>query len=580
MAEQANSMAEERPIRVLLVEDDPADKDRVRQSIETSGTGTYEIDHAVEVEHALAMLKNAVYDVVLLDLTLPEGDGLDTLARAKVAASSVPIIALTSQEDPSQAIRAVRMGAQDCVVKGAESRALIRTVHHAVERHRLYLELQVARQREHYLANHDSLTGLANRLSFEEQLKRALALTDRYGRQVAVMVLDLDRFKDINDTMGHPTGDRLLQLATERLQPMVRRSDTLARLGGDEFILLIQGIEHDFAPAKVAEKILALLEDPYELEGSRYRVTGSIGIATAPRDGMTVASLVRSADTAMYQAKSEGGGCYRLYDQSMNDRVRRRVTLERRLREAFEAGQLQVYYQPKVCLESGRIAGSEALLRWTDPELGPVSPGEFIPVAEEAGLIRRIGDWTLRTACAKTRAWQQAGFPSLTVAVNVSASEICAGGLPHSISQMLWDTGLAPSSLELELTEGVLMRREGSALESLQRIKRLGVSLSLDDFGTGFSSLSYLKAVPIDTLKIDRSFVEGYGVDPDDDAIISAIVSICEKLDLGVVAEGVETEMQRSLLRKAGCHHYQGYLYSPAVPCDDFLELLKQQQSS
>ncbi len=580
MAEHATSSAQVRPIRLLLVEDDPADRDRVRQSIELADPFGFEIDQALEVESALTMLKSAAYDVMLLDLTLPEGDGLDTFARARVAADSVPIIALTSQDDPQQAIRAVRMGAQDCVVKGAEPRQLIRTLHHAVERHRLRVELQLARQREHYLATHDSLTGLANRLCFEEQLTRALAFTERYDRRLAVMFLDLDRFKNINDTMGHPTGDQLLRLAAERLRGIVRRSDMLARLGGDEFILMLQGVEHDFAPAKVAETILELLADPYELEGRRYTVTGSIGIAVAPRDGTSVEELLRKGDTAMYQAKAEGGGCYRLYDQSMNDRIHRRVTLECRLREAFENDRLEVHYQPKVCLRTGRITGSEALLRWTDPELGAISPVEFIPLAEEAGLIQQIGDWTLATACAQTRAWQQAGHPSLSIAVNLSAAQISSGGLQHSLTQILWDSGLEPSSLELELTEGVLMRKDGSALEALRKIKRVGISLALDDFGTGFSSLSYLKAVPIDTLKIDRSFVDGYGLDPDDDAIVSAIVSISEKLGLGLVAEGVETEAQRRLLEQIGCREYQGYLCSPALPAEAFFRLLQERSGS
>ena len=422
-----------------------------------------------------------------------------------------------------------------------------------------------------------ALTGLPNRFALEEQLERALAYAERYGKQVAVMFLDLDRFKNINDTMGHSVGDRLLQLATERLSGLVRRSDMLARLGGDEFILMLQGIDRDYAPGKVAETILGRLAAPYELQGRHYRVTGSIGIAVGPRDGDSVETLVRSADTAMYQAKAQGGNCFRLYDESMNQKVLRRVTLECRLREAFENGQLRVHYQPKISFMTGQIVGSEALLRWSDPELGVISPVEFIPVAEEANLIREIGDWTLRTACSQTRAWQQAGFPSLTVAVNVSACQISTDALRHSIVSTLWDSGLDPTSLELELTESVLMRNDGSALDVLKKLKKIGIGISLDDFGTGFSSLSYLKAIPIDTLKIDRSFVRDYGIDPDDAAIISAVLSISEKLELRVVAEGVETERQRGLLERVGCHEFQGYLFSPAVSSDEFLALLMKQ---
>jgi diguanylate cyclase (GGDEF)-like protein len=566
----------ERPIRVLLVEDDPTHQDRLRRTIEEAESAKFEVDHASDVEQALAKLRDGVYDVMLLDLTLSEGDGLGTLERAKVAAASVPIIALASDDDSAQAIGAVRMGAQDCLDKGVEPRQLIRILRHAVERHQLLDELHVARQREHFVATHDSLTGLPNRFALEDHLKRALAYAERYDKQVAVMFLDLDRFKNINDTMGHHVGDRLLQLAAERMRGLVRKSDMLARLGGDEFILLLQGIDHDYAPAKVAENILSRMLAPYELLDQNYRVTGSIGIAVSPRDGASAAELIRNADTAMYQAKAQGGDCYQLYDQSMNDTVLRRVTLENKLREAFEKRELKVFYQPKVCFRTGAILGSEALLRWTDSELGVISPVEFIPLAEETNLIREIGDWTLQTACAQTKAWQQAGFPKLSVAVNLSACQIAPDVLRQTIVSTLWESGLAPAKLELELTESVLMRNDVAALDVLKKIKKIGVGLALDDFGTGFSSLSYLKAVPIDTLKIDQSFVRDYGIDSDDEAIISAVLSISEKMDFRVVAEGVETEKQHRLLAEAGCHEFQGFLYSPAVSGEDFLELLKR----
>jgi EAL domain-containing protein (putative c-di-GMP-specific phosphodiesterase class I) len=313
---------------------------------------------------------------------------------------------------------------------------------------------------------------------------------------------------------------------------------------------------------------------PYQLLDQNYRVTGSIGIAVSPRDGNSAAELISNADTAMYQAKAQGGDCYRLYDQSMNDAVLRRVTLENKLREAFEKRELKVFYQPKVCFRTGVILGSEALLRWTDSELGAISPGEFIPLAEETNLIREIGDWTLRTACAQTKAWQQAGFPKLSIAVNLSACQIAPDVLRQTIVSTLWESGLAPANLELELTESVLMQNDVATLDVLNNIKKIGVGLALDDFGTGFSSLSVLRRLPLDALKIDRSFVNECARDAGSATVTTAIIGLAKSMGLRVVAEGVETEEQRRFLVEHGGSTMQGFLFSRPRPVDQFTELI------
>jgi len=566
-------------IRLLLVEDDPGDSLRIRHLLEGCEEASFVIEQASEVEQALGMLQKGRYSVVLLDLSLPEGSGLDVLARAQVAAESVPIIAMSSHEDDEQALSALRLGAQDCLPKGrVEQRRLVRALRHAVERHRLLAQLQFARHREHYVATHDMLTGLPNRIHFQEQLRRMLAYADRVGRQIAILFLDLDRFKTINDSLGHPAGDELLRRVAERLCPLIRRSDLMARLGGDEFVIALQGIDRDHAPARVAQQILERLAKPFVLASGEHWITGSIGIAASPRDGTDVESLVRNADTAMYRAKAAARNAYRFYDESMNAEVARRLQIERDLRRALASDGLSLAYQPRVDLRSGRIVGAEALLRLATGELAEVNLGELIPIAEETGLITAIGEWVIPTACEQARAWQGAGGLPIVLSVNVSAQELKQESLRRAVVGALWETGLSPGLLEIEITESALMRDEKTSLTVLQELKRVGLRVSLDDFGTGFSSLSLLKRIPVDTLKIDRSFVRDVATDPDDAAIVAAILAMAEQLGLTVVAEGVETEPQREFLRTRGCQQMQGYLFSRPVSPEEFLKRLLSQQ--
>jgi diguanylate cyclase (GGDEF)-like protein len=563
-------------IRVLLVEDDPEDAKRIREMLEASDEGNFRVEEAAEVEAALGLLQNGRFQVVLLDLTLPEGEGLEVLARAQVAAAAVPIIALATDADEAIALQALRLGAQDCLAKGRfEPGRLARVLRHAVERHRLLAEVQFARHREHYVATHDALTGLPNRIHMLENLNRMLAYADRTGKPIAVMFLDLDRFKTINDGMGHPAGDELLRQVAERLCPLIRRSDLMARLGGDEFVVLLQGVDREHAPARVAEKILERLAEPFVLPSGEHWIAGSIGIALYPRDGADADALVRNADTAMYQAKAAGGDAFRFYDESMNAAAARRLTLEHGLRRAIVTNELALHYQPRVDLRTGSIVSAEALLRWSSGDLGIVPPSEIIPVAEETGLIHSIGRWALAAACTQARSWEESGAPRLGVSVNVSAHELKSEALLRGVTSALWDSGLAPGRLELEITETALMRDERMAAEVLKELKRIGVRVSLDDFGTGFSSLALLKSTPVDALKIDRAFVRDVRTDSDDAAIVSAILAMAEQLSLGVVAEGVETEKQRDFLRARGCHEMQGYLFAKPLPPDDLLALLQ-----
>ncbi|MDO8705033.1 MAG: EAL domain-containing protein [Sulfuricaulis sp.] len=444
-------------------------------------------------------------------------------------------------------------------------------------------------ERIHFLAHFDSLTQLPNRLLFKERLHTAIERERHQDKTVAVIHMDLDNFKIINDTLGHDAGDLLLQGVAERLQRMLRTSDyitrqpqkepgaVLSRSGGDEFTVLLTHIADAAAAMQAARRILETLSQPFRISGHEIGVTASLGIALFPNDGADAETLIKNADTAMNHAKDEGRNSWRFYTQAMNNTLSRRLTLENRLRRAIENKELRLYYQPQVEIASGRISGVESLMRWTHPDLGTVSPAEFIPIAEDTGLILPIGAWALREACAQNRAWSRLGF-DLRVAVNISGVQFRQPGFVALVRETLHDTGLPAHRLEIELTEGVLMRNNEEILQTLREIKALGVHLSIDDFGTGYSSLSYLKRFPLDTLKIDRSFVCGLPNDSDDAAISSAIIAMAHALKFQVVAEGVENEAQLAFLRLKDCDLIQGYLISAAVPAETLVAMLDARQ--
>ena len=441
-------------------------------------------------------------------------------------------------------------------------------------------------ERIRFLAHFDSLTHLPNRLLFKERLHAAIGHAGRGEQSLAVLVMDIDHFKIINDTLGHDAGDLLLQGVAERLQRSLRATDyiarpgqdqpgvTISRPGGDEFTVLVTHLPDSSHAAIVARRVLEALKTPFRINGHEIGVNASMGIALYPTDGADADTLIRNADAAMHHAKSEGRNNYQYYAAEMNNTLSRRLALESGLRKALERKELRLHYQPQVEVASGRIVGVEALLRWSTDELGPVSPAEFIPLAEETGLIVPIGDWVLRTACAQNQAWQAMGLPPLRVAVNVSGVQFRQPNLAMQVREVLAETGLAPGLLELEVTEGVILRNDEQVIRTLAELRQIGVHLSLDDFGTGYSSLSYLKRFPLDTLKIDRSFVRDIKENADDSEIASAIIAMAHSLRLKVVAEGVESSGQFAFLQEQGCDLVQGYLFSPPVAAEKLVELL------
>ncbi|MYM28050.1 EAL domain-containing protein [Duganella sp. CY15W] len=416
-----------------------------------------------------------------------------------------------------------------------------------------------------HLARHDALTGLANRTLLLDRVSQAIAQARRSGALVAMLFLDLDRFKTINDSLGHDAGDRVVIEVGRRLKQSVRDADTVARLGGDEFVVLLADLPHELVAAALAQKILCALFEPMLIQGHELAPACSIGISLYPRDGADGKTLLKNADAAMYQAKALGRGNYQFYCEEMNARTLDRLTLESGLRHAVERGELQLMYQPQIDLASGKVIGAEALLRWQPNGQRLVMPDAFIAIAEETGLIVSIGEWVLRTACAQQVAWHRAGLADVRVAVNLSARQFRQHGLDAMVARVLADTGCPASYLELEITETVLMERPDSAAQTLQRLSDMGVQLAIDDFGTGYSSLSYLKRFPIHALKIDRSFVCDIPADTDDAAIAGAVIALAHSMGLTVVAEGVETVQQRDFLRELRCDLAQGYYFSEPI---------------
>jgi diguanylate cyclase (GGDEF)-like protein/PAS domain S-box-containing protein len=425
-----------------------------------------------------------------------------------------------------------------------------------------------------YLAQHDNLTDLPNRVLLNDRLTQAMALAHRHRRKLAVLFLDGDRFKHINDSLGHVIGDRLLQSVAQRLINCVRRSDTVSRQGGDEFVILLSEVTHPQDAAVSAEKILLAMSAPHRIGQHDVHLTMSIGIVTYPDDGTDAETLVRNADFAMYHAKNSGRNNYQFFKPDMNVRAVERQSLENGLRDAIERKEFVLHYQPKMNLETGTIIGVEALIRWHHPERGLVPPVHFIPIAEECGFIVPIGQWVLREACHQARAWQDSGLRPMRIAVNVSAVELRAKEFVAGVNDILTESGLDPRYLELELTETFLMQDAKSTVAVLRALKGMGVQLALDDFGTGYSSLSYLKRFPIDTLKIDQSFVRDLTTDADDASIVTAVISMGKSLHMGVVAEGVETREQLAFLREQSCPEGQGYYFSRPVAAEEFTQLL------
>ncbi|NJO15284.1 MAG: EAL domain-containing protein [Thioploca sp.] len=443
------------------------------------------------------------------------------------------------------------------------------------ERERVRKKLLDNQSHLDYLAHHDTLTDLPNRLLFHERLQQAIVNAQANQSKVALLFLDLDRFKKVNDTLGHQVGDYLLKVVAQRLQTSVGQAGTVARLGGDEFTILIEGVQDIYPIAKIAQQIITELAHPFEVSHYEFYIGTSIGISLYPTDGQDVETLLKHADSAMYLAKAHGRGNYQFFTTELNRKAMRHLMLDTRLRKALEQEELQVFYQPQVDPSNGCIIGMEALVRWPYSQTEFISPAEFIPIAEEMGLIVPLGEWVLRTACTQTKIWQDEGLP-LRVAVNLSAQQFRQQNLLEKIMKILSETGLSPNYLELELTESIFLEGAEAAITLMNKMKKLGINLSLDDFGTGYSSLSYLKRFPLDNLKIAQEFVRDLTTDPCDVAIAEAIISLAKRLGLKIIAEGVETQEHLSFFQTHHCDLVQGYLFSRPLPASEFIQLLKK----
>jgi diguanylate cyclase (GGDEF)-like protein/PAS domain S-box-containing protein len=685
---------------LLLVEDNPGDARLLREMFNEEGAHNTELTHAECMRDAERHLAEREVDIILLDLGLPDAEGVTAVRRVRVAAPRVPLVVLTGRDDEALAAQALQEGAQDYLIKGQiDSRGLLRALRYAIERKIMEEALFVEKERAQvtlnsigdavvctnisgnitflnlvaermtgwswqeaagrpmsevfqildavsrettpnpmdaamgqdrtvhipsncvllrrdgfetpiedsvapihdrdgkatgavivfrdvstaramaaqmtHSAQHDFLTGLPNRMLLNDRVSQAIVLAPRHSKKVAVLFLDLDGFKHINDSLGHPIGDKLLQSIAKRLVSCVRSSDTVSRQGGDEFVVLLSEMEQSEDAAISALRILQAVAEVHTIDHHDLHVTTSIGLSVFPDDGKDAETLVKNADTAMYQAKENGRHSYQFFRPAMTVRAVERQSIEENLRRALERQEFTLHYQPKIRLRTGEITGAEALLRWSHPVRGPVSPTQFIPVAEDCGLILPIGQWVLREACKQARAWVDLGLPLGTMAVNISSMEFRDDNFLESVFGILSETGLDPRSLELELTESVLMKRAESAASVLKTLRARGVQIAVDDFGTGYSSLSYLRKFPIDALKIDQSFVRQITSAPDDATIVTAVISMGRSMKLRVVAEGVETREELAFLQNHQCDEAQGFYFSRPVLPQQFAILLK-----
>jgi diguanylate cyclase (GGDEF)-like protein len=603
----ADGNASVRP-RLLIVDDIGDNRAILTRRFQRRGFDVVEAESGLA---AIEVIDREVIDLVLLDVMMPGIDGIETLRRirSQKSASVLPVIMVTAKSESENIVDALELGANDYVTKpvdfvvalarvntqisrkraeqqvlfaNEELRKANEELEHRVEERthllieanqRLKVEItnrEESQARSQYLAYHDSLTGLANRLLFKEQLEEALSDVSARAHPLAVLFLDLDGFKAVNDTLGHSVGDLLLKSVAARLRDIIAETDRIARLGGDEFAILQTSSNQPGSSIRLAEKIIEVVGQPFIIDGHEVSVGTSVGIALAQPGEMNAEVSLKSADLAMYSAKFDGRGIYRMFDPEMDAVVRARRILERDMRTAFAQSGFRLFYQPLVNLQSKKVTSFEALLRWDHPERGMIPPSEFIPVAEEMGLIVQLGDWALRRACAEAMAWPS----DISVSVNLSPLQFSKGNLVATVLNALASSGLPASRLELEITESILLEKSERNLAVLSQLRELGTRISMDDFGTGYSSIGYLRSFPFDKIKIDQSFVRDLLVDNGSLAIVRAIAGLGVSFGMTTTAEGVETEQQMRCLNLEGCVEVQGYLFSKPVPPDEIIGLL------
>ena len=557
-------------INVLLIEDNPGDARLLEIILNEVKLNPVKLHHVSSLALAKDFLKSKPIDLILLDLSLPDGHGLDSIKTIQRIDSSLPIIILTGLNDQDFAIKTMHHGAQDYLIKGqGDGHLTLRAINYAIERKQIEQKLT-------FLAHYDSLTGLANREHFNNTLSHILKVAKRNRQTFALMFLDLDHFKEINDTLGHLIGDQLLVSVAKRLKSCVRASDFIARLGGDEFVIILDTIKITQDIMGVSEKILSALSDPFKFENREVFISSSIGITLYPDDADNTRDLLKYADVAMYQAKDKGRNNYQFYTPKLNAEAIQAMEIKNELRGAISRNELLLFYQPKVNLSNNTIVGAEALLRWHHPVRGMIAPDDFIPIAEKSGLIISIGKWVISEAFKQAKTWQENFLQNFCMSINLSVKQFQNSELIEFIDAELNQYSLDSSTIEFEITESLLMQKSHLEQEILRELSNKGFKISIDDFGTGYSSLSYLKRFTINELKIDRSFIKDVISDLDDAEIVKAIIAMAHALKLEVVAEGVEDESQKSFLQQLDCDQIQGFLISKPVPAIEFENLLRQ----